>query len=428
MAKRNVLAVFLFAICLTTVFVMGCRKKAEENVSQDIENDDVTTITFGVFETDNITEKVWQDMIEAFEEDYPGIKVEKIIAKGDDRPAFWRILLSSGSFPDVVIEAEQLATMEGIFAEVPLEIQALFEESDLCEYNGKCVTIPSFKQYKMQCFYNKKEFQDLNLKEPQTWEEFIHTCRIIKEAGKIPLMCGGMRDIWATGEPFWIAEGDTALLSEYPEFNRELKEGRNRWNNEITIKVLENWQKMIEQDYYYGGAMSLSYGQAAEELKNGTAVMMIDGSWQASTLDREDNQEIGVFAVPAMNENRLIVADCSYWGVSASSKNKDAAFAFVKYVFDENQSVYREYLRSDGLFSTTKKAVSYEQGPVMKKFMDNIDGWDTIPEIVKIPGEYAVPSGMQLFMDRSFQKIFQGADVRGEVESWDEEYQRLLER
>ena len=48
--------------------------------------------------------------------------------------------------------------------------------------------------------------------------------------------------------------------------------------------------------------------------------------------------------------------------------------------------------------------------------------------IVKIPGEYAVPSGMQLFMDRSFQRIFQGADVRGEVESWDEEYQRLLER
>lgn len=90
--------------------------------------------------------------------------------------------------------------------------------------------------------------------------------------------------------------------------------------------------------------------------------------------------------------------------------------------------IFQQDIVGYSLFSTTKKAVSYEQGPVMKKFMDNIDGWDTIPEIVKIPGEYAVPSGMQLFMDRSFQKIFQGADVRGEVESWDEEYQRLLER
>ena len=97
-------------------------------------------------------------------------------------------------------------------------------------------------------------------------------------------MC--IRDsIWATGEPFWIAEGDTALLAKYPEFNKDLKEGKVAWNNETTVDVLTKWQDMVKIGYYYEGAMSLSYSQASEEFKKGTAAMIVDGSWQAAGLD-----------------------------------------------------------------------------------------------------------------------------------------------
>lgn len=389
--------------------------------------DDKTKITFGVFETDNITAEIWQNMIDSFEEAHPDIEVEKVLATGDDRPAFWKTMLSSGNFPDIVIEAEQLATMDGIFTEVPQDIQDLFEESALCQYNGKCITIPSFKQYKMECYYNKAVFEELGLEEPQTWDEFLNICQTIKDAGQIPLMCGGTGDIWATGEPFWIAEGDTGILSKYPDFNVELKNGENQWNNETTVNVLTAWQDMVNNGYYYEGAMSLSYSQAAEEFKKGTAAMMIDGSWQASGLDAEGNEDFGVFAVPTMDGSKIAVADSSYWGVSESCENKDAAFAFVRYVFDENQDVYKTYLQSDGLYSTTKKSISYEQGPVTTKFVENIADWASVQEIIKLPGENAVPSGMQSFMDKSFQNIFNGADVTAEVESWDAEYQRLVD-
>ena len=422
-AGKKVTALALTA-CMIAAFATGCGKTGDGTEKTD---DGKTKITFGVFETDNITADVWQNMIEGFEEENPEIEVEKVLATGDDRPAFWKTMLSSGNFPDIVIEAEQLATMDGIFTEVPQDIQDLFEESALCEYDGKCITVPSFKQYKMQCYYNKGVFEELNLEEPQTWDEFMDVCQTIKDAGKTPLMCGGTGDIWATGEPFWIAEGDTAILSKYPDFNKELKDGENQWNNETTIKVLKEWQDMVKKGYYYDGAMSLSYSQAADEFKKGTAAMMIDGSWQASGLDGEGNEDFGVFAVPTMDGSKIAVADSSYWGVSETSKNKDAAFKFIKYVFDENQDVYKTYLESDGLYSTTKKAVTYDQGPVTTKFVDNIADWDTVQEIIKLPGENAVPSGMQSFMDKSFQNIFNGADVETEVKSWDTEYQRLIE-
>ncbi|MDD3338785.1 MAG: extracellular solute-binding protein [Lachnospiraceae bacterium] len=445
MKKRKLTALAL-TVCMVGGMVAGCgstdakgttdtaadtkdtaatETAAEDKDTTDKASGDAATLTFGVFETDNITAEIWQNMIDGFEKENPDIKVEKVLATGDDRQAFWKTMLSSGSFPDIVVEAQKLATMDGIFAEVPQDIQDLFDPATLCQYDGKCITVPSFRQYKMQCYYNKEIFKELNLEEPTTWDEFQNVCKTIKDAGKTPLMCGGTGDIWATGEPFWIAEGDTSLLSKYPDFNKDLSEGNQKWNNETTVDVLTKWQDMVNAGYYYEGAMSLSYSQAAEEFKKGTAAMMIDGSWQAAGLDGEKNEDFGVFAVPTIDGSKTTVADCSYWGVSETCKNKDAAFKFIKYVYGDNTDVYKAYLQSDGLYSTTKEPVTYEQGPVTTKFIDNIKDWDTVQEIIVLPGEYAAPSGMQSFMDKSFQNIFNGGDVQSEVESWDTEYQRL---
>ena len=157
------------ATCLAVTGLAGCGK--ENGASDGGKDGGKTTITLGVFETDNITAEIWQNMIDSFEEENPDIKVEKVLATGDDRQAFWKTMLSGGNFPDIVIEAELLAPMEGVFTEVPKDVQELFDESLLTEYNGKCITIPSFRQYKMQCYYNKI-FTDLNLQEPQTWRNF----------------------------------------------------------------------------------------------------------------------------------------------------------------------------------------------------------------------------------------------------------------
>ena len=64
---------------------------------------------------------------------------------------------------------------------------------------------------------------------------------------------------------------------------------------------------------------------------------------------------------------------------------------------------------------------------ISTKFVENFDGWSLVPEIVLAPGEYSLPSGMQTYMDKSFQNIFNGADITGELENWDAEYERLIE-
>lgn len=419
MKKRNFAMVL--AAAMMASLLGGTTSSAADKGGEDI------VIKFGVYETDNLTAGMWQEMIDAFEADNPGIKVEKVLATGDDRIAFWKTMLSSGSFPDIVLEAHSLATVEGIFAEVPEDIQALFDPATLCTYNGKCITIPATKQLRMQCYYNKKIFEELNLEEPKTWDEFVGVCQAVKDADKVPLICGGTGDVWATGEPYWISVANQAIEAEYPDFNQDLKEGKAVWNNDTAKDALEKWQEMVQKGYYYEGSMSLSYSQAADEFKKGTAAMMIDGSWLAAGLDAEGKEDFGVFAVPTLDGTKSYCATYQYWGVSEACENKDAAFQFVKYVFDTNQEIYKKYLISDGLYSTTVKPVSYDQGPVTTKFVENFDGWSLVPEIVLAPGEYSLPSGMQTYMDKSFQNIFNGADITGELENWDAEYERLIE-
>jgi ABC-type glycerol-3-phosphate transport system substrate-binding protein len=408
----------LFFISLPGLFAGG--QKAPDSGQTPV------TITWGVYETDNLTADLWAGIISAFEADNPNIKIRKVLAAGDDRASFWRTMQASGNFPDVVLEAEVYASIPGIFAEVPEDIIAQFDPAVLAVYGGKYITIPGMKQLRMQCYYNKADFAALNLREPQTWEEFLNVCRTLKAAGKVPLICGGTGDVWATGAPYWISAANQVLIDAYPNFNADLKSGRVKWNNPALADALTQWQNLVKSGYYHPGCMSFSYSQAAAEFQNGAASMMIDGSWAAAGFDAAGNTGFGVFAMPNPKNLKTYCAAVSYWGVSAQSKNKEAAFAFVKYVLGGNETIYRNYLKADGLSSTTKKPVNYDQGPVMNKFVQNWNSYTLTPEINKVAGDLAIPIGVESFIDKSLQNIFNGAGIAGELESWDAEYQHLL--
>lgn len=455
MKRKRMLAVLAMAASLVASTLAGCgngtgsqegtgngsesgsdavsgSNETDDAGDQEVENEggngsgEEVTITFGVFETDNITSEIWAGMIDSFEADHPGIKIEKMMATGDDRTAFWRTMLNSGEFPDIVIEASNLASMD-IFAEVPEDVQALFNEDMLVKRQGKVVDFPATVQYKGQCYYNKAIFEELNLEEPKTWDEFLNVCQTIKDAGKVPLMCGGTGDIWATGAMYWITQGDTQVQAAYPDFVQGLAEGKYKWNNEITQKVLKQYQEMVEKGYYYEGGLSLSYSQCSNAFLEGDAAMLIDGSWMNATLDDAGNEDFGVFAVPAMDGSKIAIGGTGTWGVYKDSKNQEAAWEFVKYIFGENTEPYKNFLAADGLFSTTKTPVTYEMGPVTTKYLENIEGYEMKPEINQTAGDYIVPSGMQSFIDKSHQNTFSGADISAELDSWDVEYQRLME-
>ena len=417
--KRRIMSLLLCA-AMAASMMSTAAVNAEESGEE-------VTLTWAVFETDNYTAEVWQHIIDTFEADNPGIKIEKVLMTGDSRPQFLKTMLAAGNMPDINIDPVDLASTEGIYAEVPEELLAKYEDSAVVSFNGVKNLVPAYKGLRTEVFYNKAQFAEAGITEiPDTWDEFVAVCDKLQEAGYTPLMGVGAADIWATAFGFWTGVVNSELYTAYPNFNEDILNGELSWTNEVLSDTLKSWQSL--KDYYHKGSMSFSHTQASSEFLSGSAAMFMDGSWAAPTIDNSEeysDADFGSFMMPAPSGAKTYCTMPQYWGVSETCENKEAAFKFCEYVLGGNEDIYRYYLQADGTFSVTKEPVTYEMGPVQTAFVDALEGYTLVPEAMKVVGDLSFPTGFEDFTLKSLQNIFTGADVDAELATWDAEMERL---
>lgn len=389
-------------------------------------------LKWAVFETDNYTAEVWEHIINSFEKDNPGIKIEKVLMTGDSRPQFLKTMLAAGNFPDIVIDPVEMAKIENVFAEVPEELLQKFEDGTVPTFDEKKTLIPASKSYRAQTFYNKAQFKEAGIeKMPETWEEFIATSDKLKAKGFTPLITAGSgSDQWATAAMYFVAVPNSEIINKYPNFNEDLLSGKVKWTDSVVADSLQKFQDLNQQGYFHKGSMSFSYTQACSEFTSGNASMMIDGVWKCVDIDNSSEysaEDFGSFAIPTPTNLKTYCASNQYWAVSKECKNKEAAFKFCEYVLGGNPEIYKYLLQADGNFSVSKELVSYETGASLTGFVKNFEGYTLIPEITKTVGDVALPSGFEDFILKSMQNVFTGADIQAELESWDTEFNRLME-
>lgn len=391
--------------------------------------DEPIVLTWAVFETNNYTAEFYQHIIDTFEADYPNIKIEKVLMTGDSRPQFLKTMMSAGNMPDINIDPVELATEDGVYAEVPEEVLAQFDDSAIVEFNGKKTLIPAYTALRAQVYYNTEYFANAGIEKfPETKEEFTAACQKLADAGYVPLITSGAKDIWATSFGFFTNYVNSEIYTAYPNFNKDLLEGKVSFNNPVMLEALTYWQELANAGYYHKGSMSFGYAQASEEFLNGAAAMMIDGSWVAPGIDAGTNEyaKANISCAPFPTTEKVYCTMPQYWAVSETCENKEAAFTFCKYVLGGNKELYEYYLKADGVYSITKDPVAYDQGPMQTLFARNFDDYTLVPEIVKLPGDYSLPAGMEDFMNKSMQNIFTGADVATELDTWDAELANLM--
>lgn len=426
--KKRIVRTIISSL-LVTALAAGCGKSGGGGAdSPDKGESNEVTLTWAVFETDNYTADVWQHIIDSYEADNPGVKIEKVLMTGDSRSQFLKTMLAAGNMPDINIDPVDLAKTDGVYAEVPEEMLEKYEDATIPTYNGKHTLIPAYKGLRTQCFYHKDQFEKAGItKEPETWEEFLNVCQKLKDASMTPLMGIGASDIWATSFGFWTGVVNSEIMTKYPDFNEQILNGELSWTDPVIEDTLSEWKKLIDAGYYHEGSMSFSNSQATEEFKNGAAAMFMDGSWSALSYDNEGltTDDIGVFVVPAPSGAKTYCTMPQYWAVSETCKNKEEAFKFCEYVLGGNEDIYRYYLQADGTYSVTKEPVEYEMGSIQTEFFANYEGYELVPEIMKTVGDTAMPSGFENFTLKSLQNIFTGADIASELSTWDAEMEKL---
>ena len=121
------------------------------------------------------------------------------------------------------------------------------------------------------------------------------------------------------------------------------------------------------------------------------------------------DDRFGVFVVPIPGGLEGYCCPISYWGVSATSEQEEAAWTFINWFFS-NTDVYGSVLQADGLNSVTKEAVTYELGPVATKMVENLNGLTLYPEIQSLSGDEVIDAQIVNETCKAMQLIFTGMD------------------
>jgi raffinose/stachyose/melibiose transport system substrate-binding protein len=204
--------------------------------------------------------------------------------------------------------------------------------------SGKTYAVPTGLSYANGVYYNKKLFADNGLEIPKTWAEMEHVISTLQGKSITPFGIGG-KDVWPAG---LVMLGMVSGL--YPSADAEQKLMDGLWNNSVKltdapqVTVLERTKKVFDATTKnFAGA---GYDDQPAGFAKGKFAMLPDGTWNHTTILGAvgDSFEVGYFPMPGGDS----AADNAYLngkvelmlGVSATSKNQEAALAWLNFFSD----------------------------------------------------------------------------------------------
>ena len=347
--KRTLAWLLTLVLCLT-----ACSAVAETKVS----------FFTGKIETVDLLNEI----IDGFNAANPGIVVEQEYQ--NDASSIIKVKFASGEVPDVMTTYEQEFVDQGKY----IDLSGMNEWWDrlIPSMRESCTDLKTGKQYRVCTnmtmagfFYNKEIFSELGLTPATTWDEFVQNLTVIREKmpdvdpwfifGKEAWHLGHLIEFIPHGylkQSLGALECKTAMLNND---SAKLNFGAADGCMAVFAQNLLDLQAkgLINED-----VLTATSDNCVEAFVTGKAAMFSNGMWALSGIleaNPDMADKIGFAPYPAyMPDSQPVVlcAEDSGYSISATTKNDDAAKAFLSYLFSaENQKKYAEALGSPSAFT-----------------------------------------------------------------------------
>ena len=347
--KRTLAWLLTLVLCLT-----ACSAVAETKVS----------FFTGKIETVDLLNEI----IDGFNAANPGIVVEQEYQ--NDASSIIKVKFASGEVPDVMTTYEQEFVDQGKY----MDLSGMNEWWDrlIPSMRESCTDLKTGKQYRVCTnmtmagfFYNKEIFSELGLTPATTWDEFVQNLTVIREKmpdvdpwfifGKEAWHLGHLIEFIPHGylkQSLGALECKTAMLNND---SAKLNFGAADGCMAVFAQNLLDLQAkgLINED-----VLTATSDNCVEAFVTGKAAMFSNGMWALSGIleaNPDMADKIGFAPYPAyMPDSQPVVlcAEDSGYSISATTKNDDAAKAFLSYLFSaENQKKYAEALGSPSAFT-----------------------------------------------------------------------------
>jgi ABC-type glycerol-3-phosphate transport system substrate-binding protein len=163
-------------------------------------------------------------------------------------------------------------------------------------------------------------------------------------------------------------------VSNDPTFFLKLDQGQDglTWEDPVVVQALELQKRIVDAGVFQPGTTGTSGDQAPQIFYTEKSAMLFNGSWSPQGFIQNASKEF-VKKYKVM-KNPAISAGAKHWtanqagagwAVSETSKNKDAALTFLKFLYDETN--YSPTMNNSNSMPATKSAAALIENPVMKQ-------------------------------------------------------------
>ena len=313
----------------------------------------------------NPKEQVWQKaLIEAFEKAYPDIKVKQVIVPWDQYDQKMSTMFAAGTPPDIFSNWAWNGFMDMTLRGMTLDVTPLIKRDkiDFTPYfpypvnyykvAGRYYGLPIFFA-PSGIWYNKDLFDKAGVSYPSVnandkswnWNALLEKAqkltKDINGDGKIDQYgVNATVDLWG-GFPsiVWLFGGDIFPREAYTTGIAT----KCNVNNPIAIEATQAVGDLI---YKYHVAPTPAEGQALSALgdpfRTGRIAMNMTGGWGWWIFNDIKAFKVGAAVLPWGNPSRKreLVVGCDPYLIAKTSKNKEAAWTFVKFAMSpEGQKI-----------------------------------------------------------------------------------------
>ncbi|MEU9919498.1 extracellular solute-binding protein [Streptomyces sp. NPDC051001] len=285
-----------------------------------------------------------EDVVKAFEEANPGVKVRYTTSGADQYQQQIRTQLSSGTAPDVMSVwpgngnpgATYVLAKPGYLRDLSDQAWAAkMPEAikSVAQYDGKTYNA-IFGQNGIGAVYNQQAMTKAGLTPPDTWTKLLAFCRAAKAKGT-PAFALGNQDNWVTQLVLYSLVA-TSVYGPDRDFDQKMQSGQTTFANSSWKTALDKYVTMDKTGCFQKNPLGTNYEASQQLAATGKTLGIIQGNWVIALLKQKNPQ--GTFtlkALPATDDpSRTLIpaAAGAGYGVNAKAKDPELALKFVNFV------------------------------------------------------------------------------------------------
>tara|TARA_R110001592_G_scaffold359369_2_gene665907 strand:+ start:14687 stop:15934 length:1248 start_codon:yes stop_codon:yes gene_type:complete len=309
-------------------------------------------INFALLVVNGEQRNAYFELVRKFERHYPSIKVNIQAVEQESYKQYFELWLHSDARSDVMFWfgggrlsefARQglLEPIDDVWERYQWDKNITISARSAAVVKGKTYGLP-IHYYNWGIYFNKTLFDKYDLTEPQTWEEFLQICEILKSKGITPIALGS-KDDWPVAG--WFDYLNLRLNGLY--FHQQLMRGEVSYLDERVRNVFLHLGKLVNKKYFLELHAEKTWKTSLPYLYRDMAGMLLMGNFWTSQIPGPLKEKFSLFRFPKLVDDMPYFeeAPTDLLVIPTNAKNKNDAAIFLNFMsgegvqFDLNESL-----------------------------------------------------------------------------------------